>query len=164
MRKTKKENFSILKQILIDHCLELIENPYGNYALQIVIDYWEHNDVIEIISQLLGHCTELSMMKYSSNVIERCLQKSEVFLEKFITETCFTSNTVGALIKNNYGNYVIQTALKTARNGMKIALINAIENNLNILGEKKLINKWKSILASNIIECVNTGSNISNIE
>ena len=47
---------------------------------------------------------------------------------------------------------------------MKIALINAIENNLNILGEKKLINKWKSILASNIIECVNTGSNISNIE
>ena len=164
MLQYKKENFSILKQILIDHCLELIENPYGNYALQIVIDYWEHNDVIEIISQLLGHCTELSMMKYSSNVIERCLQKSEVFLEKFITETCFTSNTVGALIKNNYGNYVIQTALKTARNGMKIALINAIENNLNILGEKKLINKWKSILASNIIECVNTGSNISNIE
>ena len=59
---------------------------------------------------------------------------------------------------------MIQTALKTAKNGMKISLINAIENNLNILGVKKLINKWKSILASNIIECVNNGSTISNIK
>ena len=164
MLEYKKENFKRLKQILFDHCLDLIENPYGNYALQIVIDYWDADDVIEIISKLLGHCTELSMMKYSSNVIERCIQKSEIFLSKFIQETCFEYNSVGTLIKNNYGNYVIQTALKTAKNGMKISLINAIENNLNILGEKKLINKWKSILASNIIECVNNGSNISNIK
>ena len=164
MLEYKKENYKRLKQILFDHCLDLIENPYGNYALQIVIDYWDADDVIEIISKLLGHCTELSMMKYSSNVIERCIQKSEIFLSKFIQETCFEYNSVGTLIKNNYGNYVIQTALKTAKNGMKISLINAIENNLNILGEKKLINKWKSILASNIIDCVNNGSNISNIK
>ena len=164
MLEYKKENHNRLKQILCDHCLDLIENPYGNYALQIVIDYWEQEDVIEIISKMLGHCTELSMMKYSSNVIERCIQKSEIFLNKFIEETCFEYNSVGTLIKNNYGNYVIQTALKTAKNGMKISLINAIENNLNILGEKKLINKWKSILASNIIECVNNGSTISNIK
>ena len=164
MIEYKKENYKRLKQILIEHCLDLIENPYGNYALQIVIDYWEQDDVLEIISKLLGHCTELSMMKYSSNVIERCIQKSEIFLSKFIEETCFEYNSVGTLIKNNYGNYVIQTALKTAKNGMKISLINAIENNLNILGEKKLINKWKSILASNIIECVNNGNTISNIK
>ena len=164
MLEYKKENHNRLKQILCDHCLDLIENPYGNYALQIVIDYWEQEDVIEIISKMLGHCTELSMMKYSSNVIERCIQKSEIFLNKFIEETCFEYNSVGTLIKNNYGNYVIQTALKTAKNGMKISLINAIENNLNILGEKKLINKWKSILASNIIECVNNGNTISNIK
>ena len=164
MLEYKKENHNRLKQILCDHCLDLIENPYGNYALQIVIDYWEQEDVIEIISKMLGHCTELSMMKYSSNVIERCIEKSEIFLNKFIQETCFEYNSVGTLIKNNYGNYVIQTALKTAKNGMKISLINAIENNLNILGEKKLINKWKSILASNIIECVNNGSTISNIK
>ena len=164
MIEYKKENYKRLKQILIEHCLDLIENPYGNYALQIVIDYWEQDDVLEIISKLLGHCTELSMMKYSSNVIERCIQKSEIFLNKFIQETCFEYNSVGTLIKNNYGNYVIQTALKTAKSRMKISLINAIENNLNILGEKKLINKWKSILASNIIECVNNGNNISNIK
>ena len=110
---------------------------------------------------MFGHCTELSMMKYSSNVIERCIQKNEIFLTKFIQETCYENNSVGTLIKNNYGNYVIQTALKTAKNGLKINLINSIESNLNILGEKKLINKWKSIFASNIIECVNNGNNDS---
>ena len=163
MMEYKKENFQLLHSILVNHCLDLIENPYGNYALQIVIDYWAHSDVIDIISKILGHCTELSMMKYSSNVIERCIQKSEIFLNCFINETCFEKKSIGTLIKNSYGNYVIQTALKCAKNGMKISLINSIESNLNILGEKKLINKWKSIIASNIIECVNNGNNISNI-
>lgn len=158
MLEYKKENFMMLKQILIDHCLDLIENPYGNYALQIVIDYWNNEDIIDIFAKIYDHCTKLSMMKYSSNVIERCIQKSEIFLNNFINEICNKYHSVGMLIKDNYGNYVIQTALKTAKGGVKVRLINEIESNINILGEKKLINKWKSILAVNILECVNNES------
>ena len=155
MLEYKKEHFNTLKQILIDHCLDLIENPYGNYALQIVIDYWNNEDIIDIFAKIYDHCTKLSMMKYSSNVIERCIQKSEIFVNNFINEICNKYHSVGMLIKDNYGNYVIQTALKTAKGGVKVRLINEIESNINILGEKKLINKWKSILAANILECVN---------
>lgn len=155
MLEYKKEHFNTLRQILIDHCLDLIENPYGNYALQIVIDYWNNEDIIDIFAKIYDHCTKLSMMKYSSNVIERCIQKSEIFVNNFINEICNKYHSVGMLIKDNYGNYVIQTALKTAKGGVKVRLINEIESNINILGEKKLINKWKSILAANILECVN---------
>ena len=54
------------------------------------------------------------------------------------------------LIKNNFGNYVIQTALKYSKGKVKMILINSIENNLGVLGDKKLINKWKNIISSNI--------------
>ena len=33
----QSENFLYLKLILKENCLSLIENPYGNYALQVVI-------------------------------------------------------------------------------------------------------------------------------
>ena len=45
----ENNNYLTLKNILINKSLDLIENPYGNYALQIVIDYWNNNDIYETI-------------------------------------------------------------------------------------------------------------------
>ena len=89
----------------MERSFELIENPYGNYALQIVIENWEINDLIDIFKQLFGHYTELSMLKYSSNVIEKLLIKSEIFFNHFIQETCIEKESIGLLIKNAYRNY-----------------------------------------------------------
>jgi hypothetical protein len=43
----QNNSYSSLKKIIMEKCSELIENPYGNYALQIVIDYW--NNMIFLI-------------------------------------------------------------------------------------------------------------------
>ena len=149
----KKEYFSLIKKILIEKIFLLIENPYGNYALQIVINFYSNEHIFDIFKQLFGQLTELSMMKYSSNVIERLLEKNEVFTKYFIQETCFQKKTIGHLIKNNFGNYVVQTCLKYSKNKLKEILINSINNNLNVLEEKKLIIKWKNILSLNIQIC-----------
>jgi len=154
--QNKKEYYYIIKQKLKERSFELIENPYGNYALQIVIENWEENDLIDIFKQFIGHFTELSMMKYSSNVIEKILIKSEIFVNYFIQETCIEKKSIGFLIKNAYGNYVIQTCLKSSKGNGKLILMNSIQKNLGILGEKKLIIKWKNILSLN-------NQNINNI-
>ncbi len=141
-----------LKEIILNKCSELIENPYGNYALQIVIDNWNNNDLFDIFKQFFGHLTELSSMKYASNVIERFIEKNEEFLNEYILEICVKKNTIGTLIKNSFGNYVIQTALKYSKGKFKNILINSIENNINFLNDKKLIHKWKNIISSNLID------------
>ncbi len=158
----ENNNYLTLKNILINKSLELIENPYGNYALQIVIDYWNNNDIYDICKQFFNRLTEFSCMKYSSNVIERCIEKNEKFLNGFIQEICIKKNTIGNLIKNSYGNYVVQTALKFAKGIFKIYLVHSIENNLNILGEKKLIYKWKHIIALSLIDCELNINNFNN--
>ena len=148
----QNNSYSNLKEIIINKCSELIENPYGNYALQIVIDNWNNNDLFDIFKQFFGHLTELSSMKYASNVIERFIEKNEEFLNEYILEICVKKNTIGTLIKNSFGNYVIQTALKHSKGKFKIILINSIENNINFLNDKKIIHKWKNIISSNLID------------
>ncbi len=149
--KIKKNNFQKLKNLLVENSLILIQNPFGNYALQTAIDNWKLEDLKELISTFKGKCVILSIQKYSSNVIERCIEKSQEFLYNFIIEISNDDNSIGLLMKNNYGNYVIQTALKALKNNknVKIILINMMNRNLLILNDKKLINKWKSIISNN---------------
>ena len=149
-KRKKEKNFQILKKLLIENSLILIQNPFGNYALQIAIDNWEIEDLKEIIFSFKGKYLILSIQKYSSNVIERCIEKSEEFLYDFIYSISNDNNSIGLLIKNNYGNYVIQTAFKASKNNKQIQniIINIINNNLVILNDKKLINKWKSIISN----------------
>ncbi len=52
-------------------------------------------------------------------------------------------------MKNNFGNYVVQKALKLARNDNKKKLVANVSKNIERLGEKKLIEKWKNILLYN---------------
>ena len=148
--KIKNNNFEKLKKLLVENSLILVQNPFGNYALQTAIDNWKLEDLKELISTFKGKCVILSIQKYSSNVIERCIEKSEEFLNNFIIEISKDDNSIGLLMKNNYGNYVIQTALKALKNNnFKIMLINMMNRNLLILNDKKLINKWKSIISNN---------------
>jgi len=51
---------------------------------------------------------------------------------------------------NNYGNYVVQKALKLSSKNVKIMLINNIFKHIDKIKDKKLKSKWKSIIESNL--------------
>ena len=53
-------------------------------------------------------------------------------------------------MKNNYGNYVVQKSLKLSSGMFKGKLMNSILKNLNKLGDRKLIVKWRSIVDANV--------------
>ena len=150
-KRKNGENFKKLKQLLIDNSLLLIQNPFGNYALQLAIDNWDLEDIKEIVNTFKGKILLLSIQKYSSNVIERCIEKDEQFLNSFIYEISIDNKSFGILMKNNYGNYVIQTALKVSRKNKSIQMmiINLINRNFILLNDKKLVNKWKNIISIN---------------
>ena len=51
---------------------------------------------------------------------------------------------------NNYGNYVIQKAIKLSSGTSQDRIIKEILKNLYIIEDKKIINKWKMIISSKI--------------
>ena len=51
---------------------------------------------------------------------------------------------------NNYGNYVIQKAIKLSTGKSKDILIQNILNNLCLIDDQKISNKWKNIISSKL--------------
>lgn len=56
------------------------------------------------------------------------------------------------LMMNNFGNYVVQKALKVSSKNDKILLIQNIYKNIDKIRDRKLNQKWKSIIESNLEE------------
>lgn len=50
------------------------QNPYGNYAITEIIINWPKTVCEPIFLAFRGHLSELSNFKYSSPVIEKCLE------------------------------------------------------------------------------------------
>ena len=53
-------------------------------------------------------------------------------------------------MKNNFGNYVIQKALKLSLNDYKKKLAEEVDRNIFKLNDRKLIIKWKSIVSPHL--------------
>ena len=64
----------------------LIVHQYWNYAIQTIIENWNEPDLKDILEIYKNKYVSLSVKKYSSNVIERILEKNERCLEDFINE------------------------------------------------------------------------------
>ena len=104
----------------------------------------------EILCKFNNKFAELSNKKYSSNVVERCLEKNSKILSKYIEEIC-SNGKVAEIMKNNYGNYVIQKALKYSKGENRKKLILGIEGNFESITDKKLLIKWKNIVLTSFL-------------
>ena len=144
--------FSKTMQFIHDNALLLIRNPFGNHALQSAIDIYDVSHLKYVFDLFKGKMTILSSQKYSSNVIEKCIEKSEEFLIDFIDEIIINDyRSLCFLLKNNYGNYVLQTSLRCCKNEeKKKELLNGIKIIINRITDKKVISKWKNIIQSQV--------------
>ena len=57
--------------------MELIVHPNGNYVIQELVESWDLNEVKQSLLLYKNKLTFLSMEKYSSNVMEKYIEKSE---------------------------------------------------------------------------------------
>ena len=138
-----------IKKIIEENSINLIKHVYGNYVFQVLINHWEEKEIIQIFSLFQNNLTSLSNEKYASNVIERWIEKSDKVLNIYVTEI-IQSKKISLIMKNNFGNYVIQKALKISNNNLEKILVDEVNNNIYKLNDKKLIEKWKNIILSHI--------------
>ena len=143
----KKNLHDKLKIIVKENALQLIKHPYANFVIQVVIECW--SDYKEILDLFDKKYYMLSLEKYASNVVERCIEKDESILNKYIDEIV-NSNHIYDVMRSNYGNYVIQKAIKLSKGEIKNKLVFNAAKDVNKLNDSKLIIKWKSILSPHI--------------
>ena len=159
--KDNPKYFSALKKLVLDNLKNLVNHQYGNQVIQAAVQTWSMEDITEIVNLLKNNFALFSMGKYSSNVVEKCIEKNEEILNMFINEIC-TRDQIGQVMKNSFGNYVIQKALKIAKGNNELLLADFVNRNIYKLNDKKLIIKWKGIVTPHLGTNSCVSSNIDN--
>jgi hypothetical protein len=70
-----------------------------------------------------GKVIELSKQKFSSNVIEKCIRCAEMSSKQLLIEELLDVEELEQLMRDSYGNYVVQTALEFAPPSLCVHLI-----------------------------------------
>lgn len=70
---------------------------------------------MDILDQLEGNYGDLSMQKYSSNVVEKCLKYSSEECRSRIIWELINNAHLDQVMLDPYGNYVIQAALNQSK-------------------------------------------------
>jgi hypothetical protein len=67
-----------------------------------------------------------------------------------VSGMCFVLKLILDLMRNNYGNYVVQSALKLSKNNSKSILVDNMYQNMDKMNDMKLIHKWKGIIEESL--------------
>jgi len=106
------------------HSFHLVQDPFGNYVVQYILDLNDTNFTTPMCEGFQGKIVELSKQKFSSNVIEKCIRCAEMSAKAMMIEELLVNvEDLEQLMRDSYGNYVVQTALEFAPPDMCLSLI-----------------------------------------
>ncbi|KAJ6237905.1 pumilio homology domain family member 4 [Anaeramoeba flamelloides] len=133
----EQEDFDYIVQTIVDNALVLIQDRYGNYVVQYILDLGFQSKQLALVVK--EHFFSLSIQKFSSNVVEKCLklfnqEYKKLLIYQLINHPIIENNNkknkknnnnkneinnannkfILKLLKDRYANYVIQTALDVA--------------------------------------------------
>ncbi|KAJ9153313.1 hypothetical protein P3X46_026763 [Hevea brasiliensis] len=130
---------------ITSNALILSQDPFGNYVVQFVFELRLPWATADIFDQLEGKYGDLSMQKYSSNVVEKCLKYASEDRRTHIIQELITNARLDQVMQDPYGNYVIQAALHQSKGALHAILVEAIRPHIPVLrtspyGKKVLSN------------------------
>jgi len=96
---------------IVGKALLLVQDPYGNYVIQYILEIKSDQILRDIFELLRGNFVKLSMGKFSSNVVEKCLTLLSTDCVASVLAELSQPEAIGMLLKDSYANYVIQKAI-----------------------------------------------------
>ena len=114
-----EEQSQKLLENISEHSMFLILNQFGNYVIQFVIskNITAIND--KILEGFIDNLIFLAKQKYSSNVIEKCFDYCSNKMKERIINQLSDERIIRDLLKDMYGNYVLQKTLSMIQDQKK---------------------------------------------
>lgn len=103
-----------LSEIVCKHTVELSLDAYGNYVVQYILARDDEKCIEQVINAIKANFVTLCLHKFGSNVIEKCF-KSTSHASELIDELLKDDAELIKFLNDQFGNYVIQTALNVAK-------------------------------------------------
>ncbi|CAO2182369.1 unnamed protein product [Urochloa humidicola] len=126
----------VMDEILQSVCM-LAQDQYGNYVVQHVLEHGKPHERSIIIEKLAGQIIQMSQQKFASNVVEKCLTfggptEREVLINEMLGTTD-ENEPLQAMMKDQFGNYVVQKVLETCDDQQRELILSRVKVHLNAL-------------------------------
>ncbi|KAF9598219.1 hypothetical protein IFM89_025920 [Coptis chinensis] len=126
----------IMEEILKSVCT-LAQDQYGNYVIQHVLQHGKPHERSVIIGKLAGQIVKMSQQKFASNVVEKCLtfggsEERQLLVNEMLGSTD-ENEPLQVMMKDPYGNYVVQKVLETCDNQSRELILSRIKVHLTAL-------------------------------
>lgn len=131
---------------ILEHCLVLMQDPYGNYAVQNVLETWKEECAFEFISSIQGKTAQLCIQKYASNVMEKAMKIENI--RQAIIRELINEAKLDLLLGSQYGCYVIRTAAIESDRNARLEMAEAISLVAPKLHNAKLQSQWDEIMSN----------------
>ncbi|KAK7268264.1 hypothetical protein RIF29_20960 [Crotalaria pallida] len=127
------------QQIIMDEIMpcvcNLAQDQYGNYVIQHIIEHGKSHERTAVISKLAGQIVKMSQQKFASNVIEKCLafgspEERQILVNEMLG-TSDENEPLQAMMKDPFGNYVVQKVLETCDDQSLELILSRIKVHLN---------------------------------
>jgi hypothetical protein len=122
------ENKEKIIKLISENCIEIAQNPYGNYGIQYILEEWGINICESIVKIIINNICSLSTQKYSSNVSEKIIGLLDEDKQNLIIQELFLSNKFIFVLRSKYGRYVIQKAITILNKKQKDDIYNYLSN------------------------------------
>ena len=96
------------------HTRKFVKDAFANYVIQYILDLKIPEVGTIVGQQLLGQLLALSKEKFSSNVIEKCLEGTDPAIRAQMVDEIMKATSFKQYLADQYGNYVIQKAIQVA--------------------------------------------------
>lgn len=162
-----EDDLTNIVDIIISNINQFINDEFGNISLKRVIKLNKENYNDKIFNCIKDNIIQLSCQKFSSNVIEACIDNNTSLKKKTIEKIIEIENNIHELILDQFGNYIVQNALQNAEQKEFDIIIEQIKENEKKLKQtqygkiiiEKLMKNYKQYLVENKINKNNSKNN-----
>ncbi|CAE6433783.1 unnamed protein product [Rhizoctonia solani] len=114
---------------------QLMQDQFGNYVIQFVLEHGAPADRDWILHKLRGQMVQMARHKFASNVCEKALvtadsESRQLLIEEIMTPRMDTVNPIVLMMKDSFANYVLQRALQVVEGEQRHVLISKVKPQL----------------------------------
>ncbi|CAE7057250.1 unnamed protein product [Rhizoctonia solani] len=114
---------------------QLMQDQFGNYVIQFVLEHGAAADREWILHKLRGQMVQMARHKFASNVCEKALvtadsESRQLLIEEIMTPRMDTVNPIVLMMKDSFANYVLQRALQVVEGEQRHVLVSKVKPQL----------------------------------
>eukprot|EP00931_Biecheleriopsis_adriatica_P003913 TRINITY_DN105661_c0_g1_i1.p1 TRINITY_DN105661_c0_g1~~TRINITY_DN105661_c0_g1_i1.p1 ORF type:complete len:743 (+),score=150.29 TRINITY_DN105661_c0_g1_i1:121-2349(+) len=146
------------------HALDLVQSPYGNYVIQHSFEEWGADVCWPIVQALGGKLLQLSIQKFSSNVVEHMLKIMPPEARLHLVEELANREQTHVLMTTVYGMHVARQLLKVVSLEQRLVLDGIYNATLRGSRNQRLRERWEGLLTGDGLPTSSVSAKLANEE